>query len=115
VWSGPCGQLFKLLGGEFRILTCHCVQMIGGHGIGYDVVDRDHDFLDRLVALSLRALVRLGDVKVVRRKLAAYICRKNFFPRFLPNLLRKRIIISLPNFFDLPGQRATKPAVSGIG
>jgi len=45
----------------------------------------------------------------------AYICGKNLFPRFLPNLLCKHIVISLPIFFDLPSQRITQPAVSGIG
>ena len=89
--------------------------MVGSHRIGYDVFDKGHDFFGRLVALPLRALVRLSDVKVVRRKLTAYIFGKNLFPRFLPNLLCKQIVILLPIFFDLPSQRVTQPAVSGIG
>jgi hypothetical protein len=35
--------------------------MVGCHRIGDDIFDTDHEFLDRLVALPLRALVRLGD------------------------------------------------------
>ena len=64
--------------------------MIASHRLGYNVFDRSQDIPGRLVALLLRALVRLCDIKIVRCKLMVYIFGENLFPRFLPNLLCKQ-------------------------
>ena len=68
----------------------------------------------RLAESSLSEGIRLRYLKVVRPKVLADINGEDVCPRPVPNLARKRVIMVLPFFLNLPSQGVSQSTVSGI-